>query len=390
MRQWRAGGAWRCMGITELDFTLFAAVLGAAYLLGAAPFAVLISRAFGLADPRTFGSGNPGATNVARGGGKIPAALTLLADAGKGFVPVFLLGDNILLSAAAGAAAVCGHVFSVFLRFRGGKGVATAFGVFFAWYFPAAFAAAVLWALVFWRFRIAAAASVAAMLFAAAVVVAAKDGALPVFAAAVAALVIFKHRRNIADMIRGRENRFTPRRDGTESAALRVFMAVAALSGVLFSVAAVHDYPATRNQINLIRAGDTEAARRPWIAMFYFINEAGSGVKFFITGNEKHMRHYPSVSHLQARRTARADAGDWRAQSSLARGFYYGENGQERDAAAALHWLLRALQTAPEEERPHIARLIRELEQETGETKPPNNGGLESETDGEDIPPAAN
>ena len=113
-----------------------------AYLIGSVPFAVVVSRLFGLADPRSFGSGNPGATNVLRTGNKLAALLTLIGDAAKGAFAVWLarsLGpqwfDNAtvpLVVALVGLAALVGHVFPIFLGFKGGKGVATAAGVVLA------------------------------------------------------------------------------------------------------------------------------------------------------------------------------------------------------------------------------------------------------------------
>ena len=107
-----------------------------AYLLGSVSFAVLMSKVFGLADPRTYGSGNPGATNVLRSGKKAAAALTLLGDAAKGWVAVALAvhfaphdEQGAILVAAVTLAVFLGHLFPVFLRFKGGKGVATALGV---------------------------------------------------------------------------------------------------------------------------------------------------------------------------------------------------------------------------------------------------------------------
>ena len=107
-----------------------------AYLIGSVPFAVVVSRAFGMADPRTYGSGNPGATNVLRSGNKLAAALTLLGDAFKGWLAVCLarllepaLGLGAEIVPACALAAFLGHLFPVFLGFRGGKGVATAAGV---------------------------------------------------------------------------------------------------------------------------------------------------------------------------------------------------------------------------------------------------------------------
>lgn len=112
------------------------ALLLAAYLLGSIPFAVVVSRFFGMADPRSYGSGNPGATNVLRSGNKLAAVLTLLGDGFKGWLAVFLamrFGPELGLTASAAPlaalAAFLGHLFPVFLGFKGGKGVATAAGV---------------------------------------------------------------------------------------------------------------------------------------------------------------------------------------------------------------------------------------------------------------------
>jgi glycerol-3-phosphate acyltransferase PlsY len=115
----------------------FLAVIGA-YLIGSLSFAVIVSRAFGLSDPRSYGSKNPGATNVLRSGNKAAAAVTLLLDALKGWLPVWAanhwagvagFGDGTL--ALVGLAAFIGHLFPVFFKFKGGKGVATAAGVLF-------------------------------------------------------------------------------------------------------------------------------------------------------------------------------------------------------------------------------------------------------------------
>ncbi len=281
------------------------AVVVAAYFLGAAPFSVWISRAFGLGDPRAFGSGNPGATNVARRN-KTAAFLALFADAGKGFLPAFFAADAIV-AAAAGIAAIVGHVFSVFLRMRGGKGVATALGAFCAWHWPAGIAALAAWALLFAIFRISSLASLAAMCVAAGLT--ALAGGPPAVAGIIAAaLVIFRHRRNIADLARGRERGFGGGggRRGGKSFLVRMLIASFALTGVLLTLGFAHDYPLTRRQIDLIRGGDVVAAERPWIATFYFLNEAGDGIKYMLTGDEKYMRHYPSEMYLLERRIARA------------------------------------------------------------------------------------
>ena len=114
--------------------TVVAAVAGA-YLLGSVPFAVVVSRLFGLADPRSYGSGNPGATNVLRSGNKAAAILTLLGDAAKGWLAVFLAQRYGLSGAVVALVALAvffGHLFPLFLKFKGGKGVATAAGVLLA------------------------------------------------------------------------------------------------------------------------------------------------------------------------------------------------------------------------------------------------------------------
>ena len=113
-----------------LPTLLVCATLG--YLFGSLPFAVIVSKAFGLADPRSFGSGNPGATNVLRSGNKLAALLTLLGDAAKGWLAMWLaakVGAGEAAVAVSGLAAFLGHLFPLFLRFKGGKGVATAVGV---------------------------------------------------------------------------------------------------------------------------------------------------------------------------------------------------------------------------------------------------------------------
>ncbi len=137
----------------------------AAYLLGSVPFAVIVSRAFGLADPRTFGSGNPGATNVLRSGNKKAAILTLLGDALKGWVAVFVaqklgFGPNVIGLVAL--AVFFGHLFPIFLKFKGGKGVATAAGVLLALDPPLGLAVAATWLFVAFAFRYSSLAAVLA------------------------------------------------------------------------------------------------------------------------------------------------------------------------------------------------------------------------------------
>lgn len=121
------------MNINQVDPIVLVAVSAVlSYLVGSLSFAVIVSRLFGLADPRTYGSGNPGATNVLRSGNKAAAILTLVFDAVKGYVPVIVaqqLGMSEWVIAAAGLGAFIGHLWPIFFKFEGGKGVATAAGV---------------------------------------------------------------------------------------------------------------------------------------------------------------------------------------------------------------------------------------------------------------------
>jgi glycerol-3-phosphate acyltransferase PlsY len=133
----------------DSTFLIPAAILGA-YLLGSIPFAVVSSRLFGLADPRSYGSGNPGATNVLRSGNKAAAIVTLLGDATKGWLAVFLANHFMLPNMVVGLVALAvffGHLFPVFLKFKGGKGVATAAGVLLALDWVLGVATLGLWAL---------------------------------------------------------------------------------------------------------------------------------------------------------------------------------------------------------------------------------------------------
>jgi glycerol-3-phosphate acyltransferase PlsY len=198
--------------------SLFAVV--AAYLVGSLSFAVIVSRAMGLDDPRGYGSGNPGATNVLRSGNKTAAVATLLLDAAKGWLPVLLvrlygpawgLGDTTL--ALAGLAAFLGHLYPVFFRFQGGKGVATAFGVLLGLNPLLALATALTWAIVAFFFRYSSLASLAAALFAPAYYAfgngMAWQASAPVLAAiaAMSLLLAWRHRQNIRRLASGTESR---------------------------------------------------------------------------------------------------------------------------------------------------------------------------------------
>ena len=148
---------------------LLAAIL-IAYLIGSVSFAVLVSRAFGLPDPHTYGSGNPGATNVLRTGKRAAAALTLLGDAFKGWFAVTLIQQHVIAEpVAVGAAAVAvtlGHMYPVFHRFHGGKGVATALGVLLALDPWLAAGTAATWIVIAYFFRISSLAALIAAAFA--------------------------------------------------------------------------------------------------------------------------------------------------------------------------------------------------------------------------------
>ncbi len=183
-----------------------------AYLLGSVSFAVLMSRAFRLPDPRTYGSGNPGATNVLRSGKKAAAALTLLGDAAKGWLAVwlaqyFIPGDYTLVAAVA-LAVFLGHLFPVFLRFKGGKGVATALGVLLAlnvWLGLAALATWLLVALVFrWSSLAALLAAVGAPIYA---MLLTMPREYVLVSAVISLLLIWRHKGNIQNLLAGKESR---------------------------------------------------------------------------------------------------------------------------------------------------------------------------------------
>ncbi len=185
------------------------AVLG--YLLGSVPFAVIVSRAFRLADPRSFGSGNPGATNVLRSGSKAAAALTLLGDAAKGWLAMFIaarVGADATAVAIAGLAAFLGHVYPFTLGFKGGKGVATALGVLLGFSGALAGITAAIWLAVaiFTRYSSLAAlvAAVAAPLLAWWLLGRIETTVTVGFMCAV---LIFRHKSNIAKLLAGSEGR---------------------------------------------------------------------------------------------------------------------------------------------------------------------------------------
>ncbi len=203
--------------MNELGFIPVALVpmvwIVAAYLLGSVSFGILVSRLYGLADPRTVGSGNPGATNVLRSGRKSAAALTLLGDALKGWFPVwFALQSNMLMwvVAAVGLAVFFGHLYPIFHRFKGGKGVATALGVMLAVSLWLGLACLLTWAIVFAISRISSLSAVVAAalspLFAAWLLLPYKDYVLMVLV--MAAMLLWRHKTNIQKLLAGTESSF--------------------------------------------------------------------------------------------------------------------------------------------------------------------------------------
>jgi glycerol-3-phosphate acyltransferase PlsY len=181
------------------------------YLLGSVPFAVIVSRAFRLADPRSFGSGNPGATNVLRSGSKSAALLTLIGDAAKGWLAMLIAekaGAGGTAVAVAGVAAFVGHVFPFTLRFRGGKGVATALGVLLGFSGALAGSVAALWltVVIFTRYSsVAALAAAAAAPFATWWTTGSGEATLAVTLMCV--VLVYRHESNIRKLIAGTEGR---------------------------------------------------------------------------------------------------------------------------------------------------------------------------------------
>ena len=192
----------------------------AAYLIGSVSFAVWVSRLFKLPDPRSYGSGNPGATNVLRTGRKAAAALTLLGDAGKGWAAVFLAaryGTQAEISVAiACVAVVLGHVFPVFHRFVGGKGVSTAAGALLAMNAWLGLGTIATWAAIAACFRISSLAALIAALFAPAFALVLFNYRHPYVwgVAALALILIARHQDNIRNLLAGTEGRIGERKTG--------------------------------------------------------------------------------------------------------------------------------------------------------------------------------
>ncbi|MGC4060695.1 MAG: glycerol-3-phosphate 1-O-acyltransferase PlsY [Aquabacterium sp.] len=200
------------MNLSSLDPRLLAA-LGAviAYLIGSLSFAVIVSRVFGLADPRSYGSGNPGATNVLRSGNKAAAILTLLFDALKGYIPVAIavhMGLDDLTVTAIGLGAFIGHLWPVFFKFEGGKGVATAAGVLLGFAPGLGGLVLLVWIVMAGVFRYSSLAALTAALAAPVIQIMGWGfGPVSIGVIVMSVLLIWRHEANIRKLLAGQESK---------------------------------------------------------------------------------------------------------------------------------------------------------------------------------------
>ena len=198
-----------------MAFILIPLMTVVAYLLGSLSAAIIVSRYFGMEDPRTYGSGNPGASNMLRSGRKDAAALTLLGDALKGLVAVWLamglqslfdMGDGIV--AMAGLAVVIGHMWPLFFNFKGGKGVATALGVLLALSWPTALICAAVWLVMAFGFKVSSLAALTATVVSPLIAYFfMPHGSWVAATAVIAALVLYRHKSNIENLLQGKEGK---------------------------------------------------------------------------------------------------------------------------------------------------------------------------------------
>jgi glycerol-3-phosphate acyltransferase PlsY len=201
----------------ELSLAMIAAAIVGGYLLGSIPFGVIVMKAAGAGDPRDIGSGNIGATNVLRSGKRGLAALTLLGDGGKGAVAVLIAWlatrhgstqAQAVLTSLAGGAAFIGHLFPVWLGFKGGKGVATFFGTLLAAAWPVGLAAGATWLVMAAVFRISSLAALTAVAVAPLIALAlGRPRPIALLAAVMAVLVYLRHLPNIRRLLKGEEPR---------------------------------------------------------------------------------------------------------------------------------------------------------------------------------------
>ena len=201
------------MGLSISVALIIAGALG--YLLGSVPFGLLVSRLGGVPDPRTIGSGNIGATNVLRTGRKDLAAATLLLDAAKGAVAVLVVGwiwpDPLppsLPAIVAGGAAFIGHVYPVWLGFKGGKGVATMLGVALALFWPCGLAFAIVWLMAFGITRHSSIGGMSAAVATPVTAAIMNRSDLTLLFLALTIIILWKHRANVERLLEGTEPRF--------------------------------------------------------------------------------------------------------------------------------------------------------------------------------------
>lgn len=203
-----------------MDYLYFGLAVLLAYLLGSLSFAVIVSRAMGLKDPRSYGSKNSGATNVLRSGSKVAAVLTLLLDGLKGWLPVLLVkwfGRDFGLEdgsvALVALAAFLGHLYPVFFRFKGGKGVATAAGVLLGIDWLLGLATLATWLIVAFFSRYSSLASLAAAVFTPMFYLLGDrtawyvDKSIVMVLIAISALLVYRHRENINKLLKGTESK---------------------------------------------------------------------------------------------------------------------------------------------------------------------------------------
>lgn len=203
-----------------MNYAYFTGAVLLAYLIGSLSFAVIVSKALGLQDPRSYGSKNPGATNVLRSGSKAAAVATLLLDGFKGWLPVVLvkwvggdygLGDGTV--AAVALAAFLGHLYPVFFRFKGGKGVATAAGVLLGVHWILGLATLATWLIVAYVSRYSSLAALAAALLAPAYYLLGDraawylDKSILTVLIVVSTLLLYRHRENISKLLKGTESK---------------------------------------------------------------------------------------------------------------------------------------------------------------------------------------
>lgn len=209
----------------EMETVYAVAATLAAYLIGSLSFAVIVSRVMGLSDPRSYGSHNPGATNVLRSGNKAAALLTLVLDVLKGWLPVFLVarfGERYGMAdgtvALVGIAAFAGHLWPLFFRFAGGKGVATAAGVLLGFQPWLGLATLATWIIIAFFFRYSSLASIVAAAFAPFYQLLGWGGG-PIAGAVLlmALLLVWRHKANIEKLLKGTESKLgRARRDPAE------------------------------------------------------------------------------------------------------------------------------------------------------------------------------